>query len=121
MSGGGNFSITGNNGNNTLQGNAGQNVLAGQGGDDTYIIAELGGMNDILVENADAGIDTVRSSVTWVLEDNIENLELYGNASYGTGNDAGNIIIGNGQDNILSGYGGDDRLRTRGSKIVRAR
>jgi Ca2+-binding RTX toxin-like protein len=68
-------------------------------------------MGDRVVENADEGIDTVQSSVTYTLSGNVENLTLTGGASInGTGNAQDNVITGNAGNNILSGLGGNDTL-----------
>jgi Ca2+-binding RTX toxin-like protein len=75
--------ITGNRSNNTLNGNIGTDTLIGGVGDDTYIING----RDTIVEEANAGTDTVRSSVTYTLANNLENLTLTGSASInGIGN-----------------------------------
>ena len=53
----------------------------------------------------------MRSSVSYVLGANLENLELIGSDSiHGTGNELQNTIIGNDKDNFLDGAGGADRL-----------
>ena len=111
LTGVGDFSMTGTSGNNRLQGNAGQNVLAGLGGDDTYVVADLGGWNDILLENANEGTDTVNSVLSYTLPDNIENLTLSGPAVSGTGNALDNILQSNYNVGAqLYGLGGNDRL-----------
>ena len=98
---------TGNALSNTLTGNAGANLLAGGLGDDTYIV----GLGDGIVENSNAGTDTVISAVTYTLADNVENLVLTGTGSLnGTGNDGANIITGNSGVNLLTGAGGNDTL-----------
>jgi len=63
------------------------------------------------MEEVDAGTDTVRSTVSYGLGDNIENLILTGAAAIsGTGNVLNNILKGNSEANVLSGLDGDDRL-----------
>jgi Ca2+-binding RTX toxin-like protein len=67
---------------------------------------------------ADPGIDTVKSSVTFSLDPiggqaagDVETLILTGRTSInGTGNDTHNLIIGNGGKNSLVGGSGDDTL-----------
>jgi serralysin len=99
--------ITGNELANLLDGGTGNDRLAGGAGDDRYIVDAAG---DQVVELAGEGIDSVRSSVSYALTDNVENLVLTGAAQTGTGNGLNNIIIGNALANALLGGAGDDRL-----------
>ncbi|CAN1210926.1 5'-nucleotidase/2',3'-cyclic phosphodiesterase [Tumidithrix helvetica PCC 7403] len=99
--------ILGGFGNDILDGGAGNDKLKGGTGDDRYIVDSTG---DIVTELANEGIDTVQSSVNWILGNNLENLTLAGNAISGTGNSLNNIMIGNNLNNTLSGGIGDDTL-----------
>ncbi|MFB2550698.1 hypothetical protein [Ensifer soli] len=100
--------ITGNANANTLNGGVGADTMTGGLGDDTYIVDNIG---DIVVEAANGGIDTVRSSVTYTLASEVENLTLIGSAAINaTGNALNNTLIGNSAVNVLSGGAGDDRL-----------
>lgn len=75
-------------------------------GDDTYIVNVS---TDVVTENANEGLDTVQSIVTWTLGSNLENLTLAGaSAINGTGNAANNLLTGNSAANTLSGAAGDD-------------
>ena len=104
----GNDTITAGAGNDTLDGGAGTNTLRGGVGDDTYIISTL---TNTITEAADAGIDTVRSSVTYTLATNVENLVLTGTTDLnGTGNTLNNTLTGNIGNNILNGGIGADTL-----------
>ncbi|MBS3028021.1 MAG: hypothetical protein HCA25_13315 [Dolichospermum sp. DET50] len=104
----GNDTITGGAGNDTLDGGAGTNILAGGAGNDTYIISTL---TNTITEAANAGIDTVQSSVTYTLATNVENLVLTGiNNLNGTGNTLNNTLTGNSGNNILNGGTGADTL-----------
>ncbi|MBD2268320.1 calcium-binding protein [Anabaena sp. FACHB-1391] len=100
--------ITGNSANNILDGGAGNDTLIGGTGDDTYIINST---TDTITENANEGIDTIQSSVTYTLATNVENLTLTGiTAINGTGNADNNVITGNAANNILDGGSGNDTL-----------
>jgi Ca2+-binding RTX toxin-like protein len=86
------------------------NRLEGGGGDDWYTVRVAG---DVIVEAADAGLDTVRTAVVaFELAANVENLFYIGGspAFTGTGNAANNLISGGFGDDILVGLGGDDVL-----------
>jgi VCBS repeat-containing protein len=98
--------IIGNNAANVLDGGLGADTLQGGAGDDTYIVDDSG---DAVVESANAGTDSVQSSVTYTLSDNVENLTLTGTAAVnGTGNALDNVITGNSGVNLLAGLGGND-------------
>ncbi len=98
---------TGNVLDNILTGNSGANVLTGGAGNDTYAV----GTGDTVTEQANAGTDTVQSSVIWTLGANLENLTLTGMAAInGTGNTLNNIMIGNGGANVLDGGTGADTM-----------
>ena len=108
--GNGNDLIRGYGGNDTLIGGLGGGVeyLYGGTGDDTFIVYDT---QDTPVEFGGQGIDTVNSSVRFVLGDNIENLILRGAASVnGFGNALGNQLTGNTGNNYLQGYAGRDAL-----------
>ena len=101
-------SLTGNSGANLLNGGAGADVMSGGAGDDTYLV----GSGDKVVESSrTGGTDTVRSTVSFTLGSNIENLVLIGtSATTGTGNSLANAITGNDAVNSLVGNAGDDVL-----------
>ncbi|TPU23507.1 Ig family protein, partial [Acinetobacter baumannii] len=57
------------------------------------------------------GIDTVLSSITYTLGNNLENLTLTGSTAInGTGNALNNVLIGNSAINTLTAGVGDDYL-----------
>lgn len=96
---------TGNALDNVLTGNSGANVLTGGAGDDTYVV----GAGDTTIESSGGGTDTVRSSITWALAPEVENLILTGSSAInGTGNAVSNVITGNSGSNILDGGAGAD-------------
>jgi VCBS repeat-containing protein len=100
--------LTGNNGNDLLDGGTGADVMAGNAGDDTYVVDIAG---DVVTENANEGTDTVQSSITYTLGNNVENLTLTGTGAInGTGNTLDNVIAGNTGNNILGGLAGNDTL-----------
>ena len=100
--------LWGGAGADTLNGGSGADTLIGGTGDDLYIIDDH---NDIIIENADAGTDTVQSSITWTLSNYIENLTLTGTETINaTGNDLNNYLTGNNANNNLWGALGNDTL-----------
>jgi Ca2+-binding RTX toxin-like protein len=127
------FTGTGNNGNNyiatndqaqdMLKGLAGHDIffaaadafvdtLDGGVGNDTYILADL---NDIIVEAATGGVDTVKieALAAYTLGATLEHLEVKtyaGTAFAGTGNGLANKITGGDQDDTLDGGAGNDTL-----------
>ncbi|WP_189836413.1 putative Ig domain-containing protein [Sulfuriferula multivorans] len=106
--GDGNDSLSGGAGVDLLDGGAGADSMAGGAGDDAYIVEDIG---DTIVEAAGEGIDSVNSSVSLALSDNVENLLLVGYADINaTGNVDANVMIGNTGANQLIGLGGNDEL-----------
>ncbi|KGF71886.1 hypothetical protein DO97_14745 [Neosynechococcus sphagnicola sy1] len=76
--------------------------------DDTYVVDDAG---DVIIENANEGIDTVQSSISANLAANVENLTLIGStATNGNGNTLDNLITGNTAANTLNGSTGNDTL-----------
>ena len=95
-------------GNDTLDGGAGNDSLVGGTGDDTYVADSA---LDVVTEKADQGTDTVRSSVSWTLGANTENLVLIAaDAISGSGNALANALRGNDTANTLNGLAGNDTL-----------
>ncbi|MDJ0679102.1 MAG: hypothetical protein QNJ18_04480 [Xenococcaceae cyanobacterium MO_167.B52] len=115
--GAGNDTLNGEAGNDLLRGEEGDDVLNGGDGDDT-LIGSLGNDTyivdsnaDSLIEVANAGTDTVESSITFTLGNHLENLTLTGTANIdGTGNELDNVITGNSGQNYLSGGEGNDTI-----------
>ena len=105
---GGNDTLIGNGGDDYLNGGTGADSMAGGTGDDTYSVDNV---DDFVFEWDDPGIDTVNSSVSYVLPAFVENLTLTGTAAInGFGNNHVNDLVGNSNDNSLWGHGGDDTL-----------
>ena len=102
----GNDTLTGDANSNTIDGGAGNDTMSGGAGNDIYVVNSIA---DLVTENADAGIDTIRSNVTQTLSGNVENLVLTGAAAInGTGNTLNNVLTGNSANNTLSGGAGND-------------
>ncbi|MEY4980083.1 MAG: hypothetical protein RLZZ352_2353 [Pseudomonadota bacterium] len=100
--------ITGNSGNNTLDGGTGADTLTGGLGNDTYIVDNAG---DVVTETSTLAteVDMVRSSVSFVLGSNLEQLWLTGaDATDATGNGLNNVLSGNIDENVLNGMDGID-------------
>lgn len=113
----GNDNLMGQQGNDLIDGGAGNDILSGGldidtliggTGDDTYNVDNIA---DIVTENAGEGIDTVRTSVSRILDANAENLTLVGTTVInGTGNGLANVLTGNSAANVLDGGLGSDTM-----------
>jgi len=100
--------IVGNTAANTINGGLGADTMAGGAGNDVYVVDNIG---DQVIELSGEGTDTIQSSITLTLVDNVENLTLFGNANLnGFGNALNNTITGNAGENILRGLDGNDTL-----------
>jgi len=112
-----------------IDGRKGADKMIGGKGDDTYYVDAAPGdhghrhghhhhhhhhhhRGDRVVEQANEGHDTVYSSVSYTLPENVEDLHLLGGKNLdGTGNSAANWIEGNSGNNGLAGGAGDDLLQ----------
>lgn len=109
----GNDILIGGDGNDYLDGGAGADRLEGGLGNDTYVVNDPGDV--VVLEGADAGFDTVRTSVTVTLAGNIEKAEIVGSAAANVvGNGSDNIVTGNEAANAIAGAKGDDTLYGNG-------
>lgn len=102
--------ILGNAGDNRLTGGAGDNVLDGRDGNDLYVIENVFGQSNTIVERANGGHDTVAASSSAILADNVEDLII---TSAG-----GHVGTGNGLDNVITGGDGADQLLGEGGNDV---
>jgi trimeric autotransporter adhesin len=118
---------TGNALDNILEADGSVSMLAGGDGNDTYLIGPNGD-DDILVETATGGIDTVIAAHDYRLPDHIENLTVldprvsdfgsfllvpYGASEHtvaGYGNELQNMLVGGRANNVLDGGLGADTL-----------
>lgn len=103
----GNDRLRGGDGSDDIDGGDGDDDMAGGTGDDTY---HVNSTRDLVTELGGEGHDTVRSTLNWKLQANVEDLALEGSAVRGTGNTLDNTITGNSLDNRLDGQQGDDDL-----------
>lgn len=100
--------LLGNGGNDVLDGGAGADRMEGGAGDDQYVVDNAG---DLVIEAVGGGLDTVTSSLSYVLTATVENATLIGSANLSArGSGRGNTLIGNAGDNLLTGLGGNDIL-----------
>lgn len=87
--------LTGNALGNDMQGGLGADTFRGGLGDDLYMVVD----GDVVIENADEGIDEVRTGLAiYTLAENVERVK--GMAS------SGQVLVGNAADNLLSGAAG---------------
>jgi predicted extracellular nuclease len=111
---GGNDTLIGGDGDDELDGGPGNDSMEGGAGDDLYRVDSL---LDIVVEECDAGADTIVTSVSLKLGRHIEagvvagdvGLEIQGNA-------LANLLVGGaGRDTLLGGLGADTLLGGAGA------
>jgi Ca2+-binding RTX toxin-like protein len=105
----GNDKMYGGEGDDRLCGGTGADRMWGQKGNDTY---EVDNRRDEVYESRGQGTDTVKASISYSLDKNVENLTLTGSGHlYAAGNELDNILIGNSGNNILKGDAGRDVLK----------
>jgi trimeric autotransporter adhesin len=106
--GAGSDTLNGDTGGDTLNGDTGGDNLNGGAGNDVYIVDSV---FDVVNELPNEGIDTIRSSISFVLGNDQEHLVLTdNNLINGDGNSLSNKITGNSNDNILKGFIGNDTI-----------
>lgn len=106
---GGEDVLFGGDGNDKLTGGGGADMMHGGLGNDVYTVDHA---DDQIFEEAEEGADTVITTVSHLLSDNVEILILNRSAGDidGTGNDLNNTIAGSDGSNLLIGLGGNDRI-----------
>ena len=94
--------------NDLLNGGQGNDIMIGGTGNDVYVVDTLG---DLIIERAGGGNDSVKASLSYTLNNNLEKLTLIGKKNIdGQGNPGNNIIRGNNGNNTLEGEAGNDKL-----------
>lgn len=100
--------LKGGEGDDILDGGADNDAMYGGAGNDTYVVDHTG---DRVYETYGEGTDTVKSSVSFALSPDVENLYLTGTGNTdGTGNGLHNAINGTSGNNVLTGGLGNDSL-----------
>jgi len=96
-------------GDDVLNGGSERDLMFGDLGDDRYYVDEA---DDVVAEWENEGNDSVYSTCSFTLSDDVESLYLQSaaGAASGTGNETDNTLIGNGAANVLYGKGGIDWL-----------
>lgn len=104
-----NDTINGDASDNVIDGASGADWMAGGNGDDTYVVENAG---DIVIENRNAGTDTVNSwLINYILADNVENARILQlGKAWLTGNDLANVIYASQDSNVMDGAGGNDTV-----------
>jgi Ca2+-binding RTX toxin-like protein len=105
--GGGDDTLVGGPGRDRLDGGTGADAMSGGEGNDTYIVDQTG---DTISEFFNAGLDSVLSSIDYVLPEHVENLTLTGAAILAGGSAGQNRLTGTASANVVAGYAGNDTL-----------
>jgi Ca2+-binding RTX toxin-like protein len=107
--GGGSDTLNGGAGNDTVNGGTGTDAMTGGSGNDTFYVDNAG---DSATEAAGEGIDTVSTTRSWQLSDNVENLIYTGAGNFsGVGNAINNTITGGAGNDTIEGGGATDVLQ----------
>jgi Ca2+-binding RTX toxin-like protein len=111
----GDDTLDGEDGNDLLDGGSGADLMRGGKGSDTYIVDDV---TDVVIDDQYADgwepdVNVVRSSVSFVLRENLQQLLLTGTGDLeGTGNNEANVMIGNAGINVLRAAGPEDTAYT---------
>lgn len=105
---GGNDDLYSDDGNDVLNGGTGADHMYGGNGDDRY---KVDNTNDKVFESSNAGFDSIYSSVTYAIADNVERLVLTGDANLvAKGSARSDILVSNDGNSRLDGNDGNDFL-----------
>jgi Ca2+-binding RTX toxin-like protein len=107
MGGIGNDQFWGDAGDNTLSGGAGADTMDGRSGNDLFYVDKS---LDRVFELAQGGSETIITSVSYALPDNVEQIVIADGVTgiAITGSSGADVIIGNGRANTFNGGAGDD-------------
>ena len=110
----GNNTLGGADGNDVIDGGKGMDAMRGGNGNDIFYVDNAG---DTVTEYTNQGTDTVFSSISFTLGNNVENLTLTGTGDLNaTGNSRANILTGNsGANQLTGGLGADTFIFALGS------
>lgn len=109
VSNAGSSKVQGLAGNDVLKGGSGNyNELLGGRGNDVYLISSNG---DKVIENAGEGRDTVRATVNYTMDANVEVLRMDKGGLTGQGNALDNRMIGSNGADTMHGNDGDDAIQ----------
>lgn len=112
----GNDTLVGGAGNDYLSGGSGADLMVGGSGNDVYVVDTA---RDIIKEKADEGYDRIKSYVDYTLSDNVEKINIVGDAVRAFGNASDNRIFGNNHDNLLLGNAGNDYIEGgKGNDVI---
>jgi Ca2+-binding RTX toxin-like protein len=105
-----NISLVDNNGlNDVITSNSGVDTLIGGSGNNTFVVNNSA--DQVYAENTGSNINTIDSSVSYVLPYAVQDLILTGSATVtGTANGGSDLIVGNNGTDTLTGQSGIDVL-----------
>ncbi|WP_066779928.1 right-handed parallel beta-helix repeat-containing protein [Sphingomonas sp. CCH5-D11] len=100
--------LVGGKGNDQLTGGDGHTRMEGGAGDDIYFVRTG---RDLVIEDRNAGTDTVYASIDYTLPDNVETLRMAEPGRTGHGNALDNRVAGTAGSDVLYGGAGNDSMQ----------